>query len=88
MQIGMVRESEAAFMEGMKLKGQGASNTHLVRAMAEMRRGAGRHADAVRLLDKALLSTSHEMLPELAFLRGAPRQSTAPPWAGPGCGCS
>ena len=67
----MVAEAEASFIVGMRLKGQGASNTHLVRAMAEMRRGGGRHTDAIRLLNKALDSAPRETLPELYFLRGA-----------------
>ena len=77
MQIGMVAEAEASFLLAMRLKGHGASNTHLVRAMAEMRRGCGRHADAIRLLDKALDSAPREAITELNFLRGAPCRRTS-----------
>ena len=70
-QVGMVREAEEAFTRGMTLQGQGASNAHAMRAMAEMRRGCGRHGDAIRLLDKALeKNPPREAVPELAFLRG------------------
>ena len=73
----MVEEAEASFLVGMRLKGQGASNTHLVRSMAEMRRGAGRHAAAIRLLDKALDNAPRETLTDIYFLRGAPSRRAA-----------
>ena len=55
----------------MALRGDGASNSHALRSIAEMRRGCGRHVDAVQILDLERIKPSPEAYVELAFLRGA-----------------
>lgn len=67
----MVKEAEASLTRGMNMDGHGPTKTAVLRTIAEMQRGAGNHAGAVRLLDKALAMGSRESLTELHFLRGA-----------------
>ncbi len=55
----------------MALRGDGASNSHALRSIAEMRRGCGRHLEAVQTLDLERIKPSPEAFVELAFLRGA-----------------
>ena len=54
----------------MALRGDGASNSHSLRSIAEMRRGCGRHLEAVQLLDLERIQPSPEAYIELVFLRG------------------
>ena len=70
-QVGRVAEAEEAFRKGMALHGDGASNSHALRSIAEMRRGCGRHLEAVQLLDLERIRPSLEAYVELVFLRGA-----------------
>ena len=70
MQIGRVTEAEEAFRKGMALRGDGASNSHALRSIAEMRRGCGRHLEAVQTLDLERIKPSPEAFVEIAFLRG------------------
>ena len=55
----------------MALRGDGAGNSHALRSIAEMRRGCGRHLEAVQILDLERIKPSPEAFVELAFLRGA-----------------
>ena len=69
-QIGRVAEAEEAFRNAMALRGDGASSSHALRSIAEMRRGCGRHSEAVQLLDLERVKPSPEAYVELVFLRG------------------
>ena len=70
-QIGRVVEAEEAFRKGMALRGDGASNSHALRSIAEMRRGCGRHLEATEILDLERIKPSLEAFVELVFVRGA-----------------
>ena len=66
----MVEESEKALVRAMGMNGAGLPEVGLLHSMAEMRRVAGNHAGAGRLLDEAIAKGMPEDLTTLYYMRG------------------
>jgi tetratricopeptide (TPR) repeat protein len=52
--VGQTQEAETAFNRTLALDEPGSPSIGALRIMAQMRQQKGEHADAIRLLDKAL----------------------------------